>query len=335
MLMLSAAASGANGQRSSSSGEPIATVAGQPVYQQELPARYVTQLSQLRNQEYEITEHALEGLIDQKLVETEATKRGLSVQNVLQEEVDSKVPDPTDAEVKALYDQQRNQLNRPFDEVKAQLKDSIKQAKIQQARQDFYAQLWNREHVVILLKPPTADVSYDPARARGNVHAPVMIVEFADFECPYCRAAEATVKTVLASHPNEVAFAFRDFPLTQLHPQAESAAEAARCAGEQGQFWAYHDYLYASPANLAMPAMLKEAESLKLDEKQFQTCLLSDKYSSQIQRDFQDGVNAGGTGTPAFFINGAYLDGNEPQALFDQRIGEALATAQANAEAKR
>lgn len=93
MLMLSAAASGANSRQSSSRGEPLAAVAGQPVYQQELPARYVTQLSQLRNQEYEITEHALEGLIDQKLVETEATKRGLSVQNVLQEEVDSKVPD--------------------------------------------------------------------------------------------------------------------------------------------------------------------------------------------------------------------------------------------------
>ncbi len=328
------AASAANGQRSSSGGDPIATIVGQTIYRQELPAKSAVQLAQLRNQEYEITEHALEGLVDQKLIQAEAIKKGVSVQSLLQQEVDSKVPDPTDAEVKAAYDLERNQLNRPFDEIKAQLTASLKQEKIQQARQDFYAQLWKQEHVVILLKPPVADVSYDPARVRGNVHAPVVIIEFADFECPYCRAAEATVKAVLANHPNEVAVAFRDFPLTQLHPQAESAAEAARCAGEQGKFWPYHDFLYASAGNLATLAMLKEAESLKLDQKQFQSCLLSDKYSSQIQRDFQDGVNVGVTGTPAFFINGAYLDGNGPQALFEQRIHEALA-ARAIADAKR
>lgn len=333
-LALISITSTAYGQQSQSGGKPVATVAGQPVYLQELSARSARQLAQLRNQEYEITEHALESLIDQKLLQADATKQGISAEKLTQEEVDSKVSDPSDAEVKALYDQQRTQ-NRPFEEVKDQLKASLKWQRIEQARQGLYAQLWDQAHVVILLKPPMAHVSYDPARVRGAPHAPVVIVEFADFECPYCRAAEKTVASVLAKHPNEVVFAFRDFPLAQLHPRAQAAAEAAHCAGEQGQFWAYHDFLYASADNLAMPAMLKEAQSLHLDQKQFQSCVLSDKYSSQIQHDFQDGLNAGVTGTPAFFINGAFLDGNQPEAMFEQRIQDALVTGRAGTDAKR
>jgi protein-disulfide isomerase len=307
---------------------PIAMIAGQPIYDDDLLPSVTPKLMSLRNQEYQIKKQALESLIDQKLLEAEAKKKGIPTDKFLEQEVDAKVADPTDAELNAYYLAQKGQLNRPFDELKAQLKTSLKQAKIQQVRQDFYVQLRKQSEVAVLLQPPKVDVSYDPARVRGNPKAPVMIVEFADFQCPYCQGVEATLKNVLAKHEGQVAIAFRDLPLRQIHAQAEEAAEAARCAGEQAKFWEYHDQLFADPGRLDRNSLLNDARSLKLDEKQFESCLTSEKYKVQIQADVQDGMRAGVNGTPGFFINGAYLDGNLPEVTFEKTIQDALAVAQ-------
>lgn len=309
-------------------GSPVATINGQPIYEDDLMPSIASQLRPLRNQEYEIEKQGLERLIDQKLLEAEAKKKGIAPDKLVQQEVDAKASDPTDAEVNAFYLAQKNQLgNRSFDDVKAQLKAQLKQAKLQQARQDFYAQLRKQAQVAVLLQPPRTQVSYDAARVRGNPKAPVMIVEFADFQCPYCQAVEPTLDAVYAKYKDEVAIAFRDLPLTQIHPFAQGAAEAARCAGEQGKFWEYHDLLFKD-RRLDTNGLLDEARALKLDDKQFQSCLTSGKYKPQVQADAQDGMRAGVSGTPGFFINGAYFDGNQPEATFDKAIQDALAAAQ-------
>jgi len=271
---------------------------------------------------------ALENLIDQKLLEAEAKKKGVSTDKFLEQEVDAKVADPTDAELNAVYLMQKDQFNRPFNDMKPQLQQTLKRAKIQQAHQDFYAQLRKQSQVAVLLQPPKVEVSYDPARIRGNPKAPVMIVEFSDFQCPYCQAVEPTLKSLLAKHEGQVAFAFRDMPLKQIHPQAEGAAEAARCAGEQGKFWEYHDLLFANPAKLDHNGLVEKAGSLKLDDKQFESCLTSEKYRAQIQADALDGARAGVNGTPGFFVNGTYLDGNLPEASFEKAIQDALSASQ-------
>jgi protein-disulfide isomerase len=319
---------GANAAETPKRGDPVATIAGQPVYEDDLLPSAASKLMPLRNQEYQIKKQALESLIDQRLLEAEAKKKGISTDKFLEQEVDAKVADPTDAEVNAYYLAQKNQLNRPFDEVKAQLKTSLKQAKIQQARQDFSAQLRKQSEVAVLLQPPKVEVSYDPARVRGNVKATVMIVEFADFQCPYCQQVESTLKSVLAKHEGQASLAFRDLPITSIHPLAEGAAEAARCAGEQGKFWEYHDLLYSSPNKLDRNGLIEHAHSLQLDEKQFGSCLTSEKYKAQIQADAQDGMRAGVSGTPGFFINGVYMSGALPEATFEKGIQDALAVAQ-------
>jgi protein-disulfide isomerase len=327
-LILSTIAHAQTSDPSKPAKEVIATIAGQPIYQDDLLPSIASQLIALRNQEYQLRKRALENLIDQRLLEAEAKKKGVSTDKFLEQEVDAKVADPTDAEVYAFYLGQKNQLNRPFDEAKAQLKTSLKQAKIQQAHQDFYAQLRKQSQVAVLLQPPKVEVSYDPARVRGNPKAPVMIVEFSDFQCPYCQAVEPTLRNVFAKHEGQVAIAFRDMPLTQIHPLAQGAAEAARCAGEQGKFWEYHDLLYSNQNKLDKPGLLEQARSLNLDEKQFDSCLSSEKYKAQIQQDFQDGMRAGVSGTPSFFINGAFLNGALPQASFEQAVQEALSAPQ-------
>jgi protein-disulfide isomerase len=302
--------------------DPLAIVGGQPVTEDDLLPYVQGQLRPLREQEYQIKKRALDNLVNQKVLEAEAKKKGLSTDKLLEQEVDSKMAAPTDAELNAYYLAQKAQLNRPFEEVKAQLSQSFKQAKIQQARQDYSTRLREQAKVSILLGPPRMEVGFDPARVRGNPKAKVLIVEFSDFQCPYCREVVATLKNVMAKHEGTVALAFRDMPIQQIHPQAELAAEAARCAGEQGKFWEYHDLLFGNPNKLDRNGLVEQARSLKLDDKQFESCLTAEKYKAQVQQDSQDGMRAGVTGTPGFFINGIFLSGAQSEATFEKAIQE-------------
>jgi len=241
--------------------------------------------------------------------------------------VDAKVPDPTDVELKALYVVQREQLGKPFEEVKAQLQSILRNARIRQAREEYSAHLRDQAKVAVLMSPPRVEVAADPARVRGNPKAKVMIVEFSDFQCPFCQKAEVTVKSVLAKHEGVVALSYRDMPLTGIHPMAMGAAEAGRCAGEQGKFWEMHDAMFSDQAGLDRDGLVGKAKKLKLDENQFQTCLTSEKYKAQIQQDSQEGSRFGINGTPAFFINGIFLNGAQPESAFDALIKDELAAA--------
>jgi len=305
--------------------EPVAKVAGQTIYEDDLLPLVQTQLLQLRSQEYELKSRALEKLVNQKLLETEAKKRGTSTGKLLEQEVDAKIAEPAEEELKAVYLSQKDRLNQPFEAVKAQLRQALKQSKVQQARQEYLERLREQAGVSILLRPPRIEVSYDRARLQGSPKATVVIVEFSDFQCPFCRQVQPTLKNLLAKYEGRVSLAYRDFPLREIHPQAQSAAEAARCAGEQGQFWPYHDLLFAHPEKLNREGLVEHARSLKLDEKQFDSCLSSGKFKAQIEEDLQQGLRAGVNGTPGFFINGISLSGAQPQAIFDRFIQIELA----------
>ena len=245
--------------------EPIATVDGQIITEDDLAPFVQGQLRPLRDQEYQIKKKALESLISQKVLEAEAKKKGLTTDKLLEQEVDSKVPEPSDVEINAIYAVQKDQINRPLEEVKSQLQQNLKRAKIQIARQEYSARLREQAKVAVLLSPPKVQVNIDPKRVKGNPKARVMIVEFSDFQCPYCGQVEATLKSVLAKHEGTVALAFRDMPITQIHPFAQGAAEAARCAGEQGKFWEYHDLLFADQGALDRSGLIAKAAKLQLD----------------------------------------------------------------------
>jgi protein-disulfide isomerase len=138
-------------------------------------------------------------------------------------------------------------------------------------------------------------------RLRGNPDAPVTIVEFSDFQCPYCQAAEPIIGEVLDKYKDKVRLSYRDFPLKQIHPYSEQAAEASRCAGEQGKFWEYHDLLYANQANLDQAGLIEHARTARLDVDRFSTCLVSGKFRAPVDSDLQVGMRAGVSGTPAFY----------------------------------
>ena len=310
----------------------VATVAGQTIYDEELNSAAQGQMLRLRTQEYEIKRKALDNLIEEKLLEAEAKKKGIPKEKLLGQEVDSKVQEPTEGELQAYYLALKERYNKPFDEVKDQLRTGLKQAKIQQVRQDYLKALRAGTEVVVLLTPPKVQVAYDPARLRGSPKAPVMIVEFSDYQCPYCHSVEPTLKELLAKYGDKVSLAYRDFPLSPMHPQAELAAEASRCALEQGKFWEYHDQLF-SASNLDKDALIGYARNLKLDDKQFGSCLTSEKYKAEIDKDVQEGRKAGVSGTPGFFINGVELSGSQPKDAFTRAIDEELARKSSHASA--
>jgi len=305
------------------SGPPLAMVDGQPITEDDLLPQVEGALRPLRDQEYQIKKRALDSLITQRIVDMEAKKKGVSADKLYEQEVDAKIAEPTDVELKAIYAVQKEQ-NRSFEEMKAQIQQNLKRARIQQARQEYSTHLREQAKVSVMLNPPRVDVAVDPSRVRGNPKAKVMIVEFSDFQCPYCGKVEATLKSVLAKHEGVVALSFRDMPLSAIHPFAYGAAEAARCAGEQGKFWEYHDLLFADQNKLDQSGLLDKARSLKLDEKQFNTCTSSEKYKTQIQQDSQDGTRVGVNGTPGFFINGIFLNGAQPESAFESMIQEQL-----------
>lgn len=305
-------------------GEPVASVGGQPILEDEVAPLVEGQLRQLQYQEYEARRKALDDLINKKLVAAKAKEKGFTSEELLRQEVDDKLPEPSEAEVQAFYFSQRNLSNVPFEEVRNQLVAGLKQQKVEQARRDYIQHLRQSSDVIVMLRPPRVQVSYDPARAVGNPNAPVTIVEFADFECPYCRMATSTVQELLHKYRDEVRFAFRDFPLQEIHPRAERAAEAARCATEQGKFWEYHDVLLTSPAKLSEEDLRKHARALGLDVTQFDACLREGRFKAQVEEDRRAGTQAGVSGTPGFFINGVILSGSQPLSAFESVIDEEL-----------
>lgn len=143
---------------------------------------------------------------------------------------------------------------------------------------------------------------------RGSLQAPVTLVEYGDYQCPYCRSAQPVVEGVRQKFGPDLCFVFRHFPLTQVHPMAQSAAEAAEFAGLHNQFWAMHDALFANQAMLGMPLLFALAAELALPQAGLRDCLAAGLCAAKVQRDFLSGVRSGVNGTPAFFINGRRHD---------------------------
>lgn len=169
------------------------------------------------------------------------------------------------------------------------------------------------------------DVPTDDDPALGPANAPITIIEFSDYQCPYCEQWHQQVFTQMRqNYGDKIRFVYRDFPLS-FHPQATPAAEAANCANEQGAFWDFHDKLFSGQLELGEQAFVQYAKDLGLDMARFNECVSSRRYASEVQSDFDFAANLGVQSTPTFFINGIPLVGAQPYATFKQVIDKELA----------
>lgn len=158
----------------------------------------------------------------------------------------------------------------------------------------------------------------------GNSGVPVTIVEYSDFQCPFCASFHPTVQQILADYPNQVRWVYRHFPLDQIHPQARPAAEASECAAEQEKFWEFSDGLFENQEKLGKDFYKQLAENLGLDIDQFNNCVSSKKYKDKVEADYQGGIKAGVRGTPASFVNGELISGAVPYETLKAAIERAL-----------
>ncbi len=311
--------------RAEESQSVLATVDGRNFTEADIAVQIEPQMVRINSQIYTAKKQALDTMIGEYLIEQEAKKRGIPREQLLKEEVEAKVSPVTDAEVEQIYNSNKARIgNKSLEEVKPQIVQQLQSGKLQQQRQALIRDLRKAAGVKILLKPPVVAIALDGAPVRGPANAPVTIVEFSDFECPYCVRVQPTLVQIKETYKDQVKFVFKDYPLHNIHPKAQKAAEAARCAGEQGKYWEYHDVLFANSKALTPADLKKYAANLQLDTTQFGTCLDSGKHAAAVNQDLAEGTRVGVTGTPAFFVNGRFLSGAQPFAAFQEAIEEAL-----------
>ncbi len=308
------------GQVTADPDRPVAIVGDERLTEADLNIK--GQLLRLEQQAYQLRLRAVENTINLRLLAKAAAEHNLSPQQYLEQQADSKVDEPTDAEVEAFYLAQKDKLNKPLEEVRDQLARQLKATKINAARSALLRELRQKTKVEILLEPPRVAIDVAGSPRRGPDDAPVTIVEFSDYQCPYCKRVQPTLRELLSRYGDQVSLVFKDLPLN-IHPQAEPAAQAARCAGEQGKFWEYHDGLF-NAAKLEPAAYPKIAQSLGLNVAEFQQCLDSGRHKAAVQADLQLAIASGAGSTPSFFINGIPLTGAQPLESFTRIIDAEL-----------
>jgi protein-disulfide isomerase len=308
--------------------EPLAEVNGGAITAEEVEKALGPQLEKLNEEIYTLKRQKVEALIGERLLAGEAAKRGITLEALLDAEITSKVGLVTEQEIESFYQANRTQLRGDEASLRDQIRGYLQNQKLAARRETFVQSLRAQAQVVVHLKPPPpfrAQVNADGAPFKGSANALVSIVEFTDFHCPFCKRVQPTLAALLQKYGDKVKLVFRDFPIAPLHPEAPRAHVAARCADEQGKFWAYHDKLFAGPARSTSEQLKAYAQDVGLDMIAFEGCLDSQKQEAAVQRDIEMGSSLGVTGTPTFFINGRPLVGAQPLENFEQVIEDELA----------
>jgi len=302
--------------------DAVAKINGRVIARSELEQKEGDKLLQPRFDFYHAQREALDQLINEELLQNEATRRALTVQQLLDQEVNSKVKDPTEDQMAVYYE--GLQTDQSFAALRGQILAQVRRSRESKAKAAFLASLRDKAKIQILLPTPHVDVALGDAPVRGKKDAPVLMVEFADFECPFCQQMQPQLDRLFKEYGAKLAFVMKDFPLP-IHPHAEKAAEAARCANEQGAFWPYHDILFNDHKNLEVPQLKEDARALGLDAARFNQCLDSGQQAAAIQKDFAQAQQLGLTGTPSFFINGHYFSGVVPYETLREYVEQQLA----------
>lgn len=258
---------------------------------------------------HEAIETALRELVHARLLALEADRLGITAE-ALEARISDSAEPVTDAEVSAFHRQRG--ITQPLTEIATRIRSYLEHEATEFARASAYGEMEQRYSVAYLLEPLRYDVPADGFPSSGPPDAPVTIVEFSDFECPYCARLLPTLQRVKHQYAGKVRVVYRHYPLTGIHPNAWKAAEAALCAGEQGRFWDLHDLMFAEQGALTVPDVKEKATRLQLDAEAFNQCLDSGRHHGAVLADVRAGDAVGVSGTPAMFVNGRFIGGAAP-----------------------
>ena len=275
---------------------------------------------------YDARRAALEELIASKLMDDAAKSQGIDRPALVEKEITSKVPTVTEPDIAAWYQANQSRVQgASLDQVRQPIRTHLTQERMYGVRQAYIDSLKSKTSVKIMLDAPRQTVKMaSGSPSRGPANAPIEVIEFSDFQCPFCQRVGPAVTQVLTTYGDRIRLVYREYPLPN-HPNARQASEAGLCANEQDKFWQYHDRMFANQQRLGAADLKQHAVDLGLDATRFNACLDSHKYAQHVEADVNAGNDAGVNGTPAFFINGRMISGAQPFEAFKKIIDEELA----------
>ena len=292
----------------------------------DLERRFPAALFQASATYYDAERKTVDAFIDAYLVDEQARKEGLSVAELFEKHVNGAIAkEPAEDALRMYYEM--IDITEPFEAVRQKIIDAVRDRRIAKAKAAYVQSLRSAAQVTLRLAPPRAPIAMNDTAARGPANARVTLLEYADYECPYCQQIQPVIEKLEQEYKGRLAFAYKDFPLP-MHPNAEKAAEASRCAGQQGKYWEYHDQL-TTTKQLDMAALKNHARVLKLDTAAFDTCLDSGQMAEAVKAQASEAQTLGVQGTPTFFVNGRYVTGTVGYENLRAVIAEELSASEA------
>jgi len=269
---------------------------------------------------YDVRSRALKQMLDELIVEKAASAAKLSSEDYLSQQVEAQGEVPEE-EIAAFYDEHIDQMGGlPLDEMRDRISAYLKE----QRAVTIVGDLRDQAATKILLEPARVEVeAIGPS--KGPDDAAVTIIEFSDFQCPFCGRVVPTIDQIVAKYPTQVRFVYRNLPLTTIHPRAQAAAEAAACASNQGNFWDYHDLIFANNRAVSDEDLERHASELGLDMQAFRQCVQNRETQQIVEADIAAAASLRISGTPSFVINGIPLHGAQSLEAFSEVIDAEIA----------
>ena len=277
---------------------------------------------------YDGRKAALDAIVADMLVGDAAKAKALTPEAFVQAEVGRRIKPVSDVDVRNFYVQNSERMQgRSFEQMSAAIQQYLQDQQQTTAKQDLIAELKKGGPAIrVVMDSPRTTITVNPDDpSEGKADAPVTLVEYSDFQCPFCLRVMPTLKQLRVKYGDKIRVVWKDFPLTQIHPQAFVAAQAGNCAREQGKFWELHDKMFGNQSALQPDALKKYAADAGLDAPKFNQCLDSSKYEARVQDALSAGGKLGITSTPTVFVNGRIVAGAQPIEVFQSVIDEELA----------
>lgn len=309
----------------------VAEVAGRSITLKEVDAKWeefdAAERARVTQLMYQNRRNMIDQVVGEILIENAAKAASLSVDAYLAQNSAKRATPVTEAEIAQFFESNRDRAQgRTLEELRGQIKDFLESQRSLQARAQLVEELKAKGAAIkVMLDPPRYTVAVaanDPV--RGPATAPITIVEFSDYECPFCARVNPTLEQVRKTYGDKVRIVFKDFPLPN-HPLAPKASEAGHCANEQGKYWELHDMMFANQRALTIPSLKQYATTLGLEMAAFNQCLDSGKHAGIVAAGMAQGESMGVNSTPTLYINGRALIGAQPFEAFKQIIDEELA----------
>ena len=315
-----------------SPGEQVAVIDGQPVtygdVQKEQGGKLVQAEVKALTELYDARRSAVDEYVTKRVIDAEAKSKGETLEQWYEKDVLASVPAPSEDEQKKFYEQNKAQMGgQSYEQIKDRIASFLKQQKGREHLTKSVDELKAKHSVKITVAQPNLPRVEVAATgpARGPDQAPVTIVEFSDFQCPYCGREFPVVERLMKEYDGKVRLVFRHFPL-DFHPYAQKAAEAGACAAEQGadKFWKLHDKMFVNQQKLGVDDLKGYAKEAGVDSARFDKCLDTGEKRALVQADEKAGQQAGVSGTPAFFVNGIFINGAVPYEQFKETVDREL-----------